>query len=1351
MSALHLTVRLATRLLEAAIALVVVCYLLLGASLLTLRYAVLPNAQQFVPWLEQASSRALGLPVHIGSVQSRWQGLLPTLTLRDLVIDDAHHRPALRLASVQALPSWKSLPRMQLSFEQLAIRGADLHITREDADHLDIGGIRIDLRAPAGSAGQRFADWLFSQDQVLVQDSDITWVDKTHDALPLQLRHVQLDLRNTLLRHRAALQAQAPGAPGKLLQLRADMHQPWFDRHPGNFAEWHGQLWADLPRVDLDQLSHWVQLPAQLGGGSGALRAWLQVGRDYTPQSLTVVAALGEVVAQLDPALPPLQLRSLSGRLQWRRLTHGWQLDLAGLRVADSDGLLLAPPQLQWSQQQAPGAPQRGSLSVGPFDLHALDAFAQRVPLPAVWRARLLALQPHGHVDHVSLNWQGSWGGAQSLPARYSLQASFSGLGWNSPAPPPHATQAAADALRQASLPSELPGIDGLDLTLDANQDGGNARLRMGSGSVALPTLFEDPRLPVQALDARLSWSRGGNGQWDVQGSRIQLDTPDASGTLNLHYTTQAAGPGLLDLDAHLTRADARAVPRYLPLTLDHATRDYLRSAIAGGSSNDVRFVVRGPLARFPFEQAGSGVFRVDARIRDGVFNAVPRQLLPKGRQAASADVAANAVWPEFRDIDGSVTFTSRGISARGITARVGSASLQGVQLQLADYQHPVLEARGEVRAQAGEALRYLRHSPLDAALSHALTRSSASGPLRLDLALSLPLQHLADTRVRGQLQLLGDHVEYLPALPPLDGVRGQVDFTQQGFRMNLDADGFAGAALQLRGGLAPGKGLSLQAQGRAAMASLRDLPQMRAWRPLLGRLHGSSAFTVSVDAAPGQPNPRVEFRSRLDGLGIDLPPPLGKAAQASEALRVSVDAAGAPAEHWQFDLGGDLRAQGTLLDDGNGSAPRWQQAGIALGPQAALAHPDSGVQANVDLPVLDVDAWRQALAGPATDSAQGSSPTAWMPALLSLRVAHLTVADRRFDDVVLGATRTGSTWQANLHSSQLDGSVTWRMGAGDAPGSVSARLSHLELPQSADSDVERLLDEQPRSLPAIDLQARNVVIHGHQFDSLQLRAENRGRGSARQWQLDNVRLSSGDAVLTAIGNWSPTASGAAAPHRMSLGFRLDVENAGSLLARLGKPGLLKGGKGVMEGTVSWLGSPLSLNYPTLSGQFSLNLGKGQFLKADQGISKLLGVLSLQSLPQRLMFNFRDIFSQGFAFDKVGADVQLQNGVATTNNFRMTGLSATVFIDGSADLARETQDLYVVVVPDINAGTASLAYALINPAIGLGTFIAQLIAREPLMKALTYGYHITGSWTHPDVRTQREPHAPQGTASAPAS
>ena len=55
-------------------------------------------------------------------------------------------------------------------------------------------------------------------------------------------------------------------------------------------------------------------------------------------------------------------------------------------------------------------------------------------------------------------------------------------------------------------------------------------------------------------------------------------------------------------------------------------------------------------------------------------------------------------------------------------------------------------------------------------------------------------------------------------------------------------------------------------------------------------------------------------------------------------------------------------------------------------------------------------------------------------------------------------------------------------------------------------------------------------------------------------------------------------------------------------------------------------------------------------------------------------------------------------------------------MEGSADLAHETQDLRVVVVPELNAASAALAYAAINPAMGLGTFFAQWLLREPLRR-----------------------------------
>jgi uncharacterized protein YhdP len=152
-----------------------------------------------------------------------------------------------------------------------------------------------------------------------------------------------------------------------------------------------------------------------------------------------------------------------------------------------------------------------------------------------------------------------------------------------------------------------------------------------------------------------------------------------------------------------------------------------------------------------------------------------------------------------------------------------------------------------------------------------------------------------------------------------------------------------------------------------------------------------------------------------------------------------------------------------------------------------------------------------------------------------------------------------------------------------------------------------------------------------------------------------------------------------------------------------------------------------------MNGNFYVSMESGQFLKADPGLAKLLGVLSLQSLPRRLSLDFRDVFSEGFAFDFMRGDVTIQQGIAATNNLQMKGVNAAVLMEGRADLARETQDLKVVVVPEINAGTASLVASVINPAIGLGTFLAQMFLRQPLMRAATQEFHIDGTWTDPKI------------------
>jgi len=55
------------------------------------------------------------------------------------------------------------------------------------------------------------------------------------------------------------------------------------------------------------------------------------------------------------------------------------------------------------------------------------------------------------------------------------------------------------------------------------------------------------------------------------------------------------------------------------------------------------------------------------------------------------------------------------------------------------------------------------------------------------------------------------------------------------------------------------------------------------------------------------------------------------------------------------------------------------------------------------------------------------------------------------------------------------------------------------------------------------------------------------------------------------------------------------------------------------------------------------------------------------------------------------------------------------------------------VVPELNAGTASLVYSAINPLVGLTSFLAQYVLRRPLMKSNTQEFRVEGSWKEPKV------------------
>ncbi len=1312
----------------------VVFWLAVALAWGALHFWIVPRIGEWRPVMERQASQVLGIPVHIGSVTARSDSVMPSIELRDVVLHDAQNREALRLSRVVVALSPRSL--WNLGFEQLYLEGPQLDVRRSADGRLWVAGLDVSR----GGGDERAADWFFVQREVVVLGGTLRWTDELRGAPPLVLTDLQFVLRNGSLRHAMRLDATPPPEWGERFSLRGVFRQPLLSRHPGRWQDWKGQLYADFAGVDLSRLRQYASLGVEVRSGHGMLQAWADVDDGQITGGAAQVS-LARVDALLAPDRAPLLLSSVSGQLAGKRLPDGFEFETRDLQFQTADGRRWPGGNVSLAWEGGDGRrTAEGRLRADRLDLDALRRLAGHLPLDAATRALLEAHAPKGLVDQL----QASWEGPVDAPRKFQASGRLSGLEL-----PVHAA-------------SGRPGLRGATLEFDVSEAGGKGRLQIDRGGVDLPGVFEDPRVPVDQLSADLQWQQTET-RTTLNVTQLKLRNPDAQieGQLNWHTGDATRGrlPGVLDLQLNVVRADGARVWRYLPLGIPKATRDYVREAVVAGKATDGRIRVRGDLHDFPFTRAGTGEFRISTRVQDVAYAYVPRSL-----------ARGPGAWRALSGLSGELVFDRTSMQING--ARGSFSGAPGLQVQadaaIADLNEAVVTVNGLVRGPLAESLSVFNASPVSASLGQPFSGATASGNAELRLRLAVPLAQVDRSTVQGSVTFASNDLQIAPDTPQMSRLRGAVSFTEGGFSLSGVQARSMGGDVRIEGGtraLPPNSfepPSLIRIQGTVTAEGLRQARELGTVARMARQASGSTPFAATLGIRANGVD--VLVTSTLQGMALNLPAPLVKPVDSALPLRFEIlRQAGTARTQDRLTLEVGRLAAVTYVRDVSGPEPRVLRGAIGVGLTAGESAPlpEQGVYANISFAQFNVDAWESLLAAPAPGgvnrgNAIPANVQGYLPTTAVLRAREFTVAGRTLQNVLVGGSRDGLLWRANVDAAQLNGYLEYRQPSGNGNGRLLARLARLSIAASAASDVESLLDEQPASIPALDIVVDDFELRGKKLGRLEIDAVNRGGGS--EWRLNKLALAMPEANFNATGNWAqvnaqqPPARGArpaAERRRTVMNFRLEVSDAGQLLGRLGMKDVVRNGRGKLEGQVAWLGSPLALDYPTLGGNFAVNVEKGQFLKADPGLAKLLGVLSLQSLPRRLALDFRDVFSEGFAFDFLRGDVTIAQGIASTNNLQMKGVNAAVLMDGRADIARETQDLKVVVVPEINAGTASLVATAINPAIGLGTFLAQLFLREPLSRAATQEFQVDGTWAEPRVTRIVRPPAPGAPAATP--
>lgn len=1228
-----------------------------AGAVLALRYWILPDIGQYRQDIAASISRAAGQRVTIGQIGAGWEGLRPHLVLGDVRVYDRQGQTALALQHVEGTLSWWTLLAGEVRLHSLEISDPELNIRRDAEGRIFIAG--IELNRPESESG--FADWVLQQSRILVRNAQIEWRDDKRQAPLLALSRVNLRLENSGRRHRLGLLAVPPVELAGPLDIRADLK----GEKVRDLAAWQGTLYARLDRTDIAAWQAWLPFPLELKRGHGGVQAWLGFGGGKIKEA-TADVRLSDVTARFAGDLPELELQNLAGRLGWRQLEPGYEFKMQRLSLAARNGISLPASDLLVRYIPAQGKKAaEGEIHADGLSLEPLVKLSGGLPLPQETRQRLAEISPRGGFRDFSVKWSGEW----SAPQRYAVKGHFSGLG--------------------LKAYEKLPEFSGLSGNLDATEKGGVLALDSHGVRAGFPGLFREP-LELDALTAQMRWKTRENGL-ELDLTSLSLANRHLAGNLFGSYKTASGTPGMIDLSGQFTRADARAVGRYIPLTIGQATRDWLDAALLAGKSGDVRLRLKGNLADFPFADGRRGLFEVAGKVSGGTLEYAPG-------------------WPKIENV--AVDLLFRGARME-ITAHQGNTDgmrISRVRAVIPDLMSwdEILEVEGEASGPTADMLKFIEKSPVSAMIDDFTEGMTAAGNGKFRLRLAMPLRHNKDTQVSGSYDFVNNRVSLGADFPALEQVNGRLKFTGSSVSIPQITAVALGGPLSISGATQQDGSVRIGAQGRATADSVRGLAD----HPAFGYLSGAADWRGVVSIRKKQADLVVE--SSLVGLSSNLPAPFAKNAADPVPLRIEKRMTGAKQDLVQFDYGKTLSAlMARRQENGKTVIERGE---IRLGGAAALPQQE-GIWLNGELALLDLDHWRAALGqAPAGEPLPGLAG-------LNLKFAALDAFGKRLNDLQISARTQEGAWQANVQCKEFAGSANWNP---EGRGRLRARLGYLSIPDPAPAKLG-VPAEAPKEkeLPALDVVAENFSARQKKLGRLELLAVQEDE----DWRIEKLRISNPDGSLQMDGLWQ----GWRLRPITRANLHLEVQDLGGMLARLGYPEAVRRGEARLDGQLSWNGSPQEIDYPSLGGSLKLEAKGGQFLKIEPGIGKLLGILSLQALPRRITLDFRDVFSEGFAFDTISGTLKVKRGILSSDDFLIEGPAAVVFMKGETDLAAETQNLRVRVVPALHEGVAAAGTLLGGPMVGFAAMILQRLLKDPVGQMAAYEYSITGTWDNPSV------------------
>ncbi|MDD1979235.1 MULTISPECIES: YhdP family protein [Pseudomonas] len=887
----------------ALLAVLVALYVSLGRQLV-------PLVAEYRAEVEDKAEQALGMPVHIGSLEGRWSGLAPVLVVNDIQVGEG--ASALRLDGVKVVPDlWASLTDRQLRLANLEVGGLHLSLHEDERGAWTLDGLPKTDDQPLDP--QQLLERMQAVSKITVLDSQVTL--EPFQREPMTLNYVSLGLQTGSVRQRLDVRLTLPDGQPVAMNVRSRIR-------PAHWREGELDAYLSLPQSDWARwlppklLGQWQAKELKAGG-----EFWLRWGNGQLQSTAVRLNApqLRGSHAEREEA----KVENLALNAWFQRREQGFDVQLNSLAM--SLGKTRWETHLQLKQDAASETSEETwKVQADRLDLTPLTPLIESLaPLPEKVMAVVEGLKVKGSLRNVQVDIRPKATGDQRL----SFAANLERIGFS--------------AYHGAPAAGNVSG------SISGDLGHGELRLDTDAFMLHLYPIFAKP-WNYQKANARLTWRLDQEGFTLVAPYlKVLGEEGKIAGDFLIRLLFDETREDYMDLRVGLVEGDGRYTAKYLPEVLSPALDEWLRTAILKGTVDEGYFQYQGSLNHGAADQARS--ISLFFKVHDAALDFQPG-------------------WPQVQKVDGEVSIDDDGVRINARRGQLLDTQVSDVQVNIphvASGEHSHLFLDGGFDGNLGDGLKILQEAPIGTAAMFA--GWEGQGGLKGKLKLDIPLAKGQQPKVVVDFDTSDARLKIAAPVIELHQLKGafRFDYDKGLSGQNISARVFdKPITAQIFAEGKPGElQTRVEAKGRVALSALSQWLQVKQTLPLSGEL----PYQLQLNL--GSRDNQLKVNSSLKGLAINVPAPFGKTADETRDSQFGMTLQG-PERRFSLSYANVANmlyaAPMDKLAQGRGE--------LVFGGGSAQLPSRQGVQVRGRLAELDLQPWQQQAEALAGKDAGGSA-----------------------------------------------------------------------------------------------------------------------------------------------------------------------------------------------------------------------------------------------------------------------------------------------------------------------------------------------------------------------------------------